>query len=217
MISEEQKIVHDTRAVLDRAMDFEDYIMRRALGLFYIAWAVAFFLFSIFPVLQNYLDKFYWSFPILYLGIYIIVFFYTGYIFRKAFRASTVISSRLKNKKIRFMNIAFLIFFVVAITSLAIGGFYSNYVVLFAVSGVYVPGLILNVSKKTSRRIHKETWIAILSYIVAAAASIWSVLVLKDYSLLETIWILGAITWISCGIIGIYFADYQDLVIDNDE
>ncbi len=217
MISKEQMRINDSRTVFEKAFDFEDYMMRRTLGLYYIAWAIAFFLFVLPNFVYTVMDKFYWSYLLLYLGIYAIEILYTGYLFERAFKVYAIARAFRKKRGTGMVNTALVIFILAFFCLAIVFEFHSYFALLFAASAVYVPWAILRIAKKTLSRIYTEIWLAISSYVVASIASILSIVVLNNFSLLEIIWIPTGIVWAGCGIAGIYFADYQSLVIKDDE
>jgi hypothetical protein len=217
MISEHQELISDARTVLDRAFSFEDYIIRRTLGLYFIAWATAFILYVLPAFAYSAMERFEWSYPLLYIGVTAIIVYFSVHLFRKAATASKVTAAFGNNGKLRYINIPILVVIFALIGITAIFRIYSYpLLLLYSVLAIYVPWVLLNVTKSTLAKVHPEIWIAVFTYFTSSIVSILAIIVFHDYLILSIVWIITAVVWFSCGISGIYLADYKSVVISDE-
>ena len=215
MISENEKYLKESRSIMDKVFDFEAYMFRRAFGLYYIGWAVAFFLYTIPGFDYSIFASSIWILPVFYISSSLIIMLVTGYIFGKAFKVSKIFKQEHTWRAWSiFLLFYFLIIFI--ITILSITGFVSYFALLYVILALFVPSAIVNTKKKSMTKFYAETWVALISFIVACMASI-AAIEYRIYSILTLTWILAAIFWFGCGIAGIYSAYFQSVVIIDDE
>ncbi len=215
MIPENEKYLKESRTIIEKIFDFEAYIFRRAFGLYYLGWAVAFFLYTIPGFDYHIFSSNVWILPVFYILSSLIVMFATGYIIRKAFKISKVFK---QEQTWRIWSIFLLFYFLIIsiIIILSITGFVSYFALFYVILALFVPSAIINTKKKSMTKFYAETWVALISFIAACMASI-AAIEYRIYSILTFTWILAAIFWFGCGIAGIYSAYFQSVVITDDE
>ena len=215
MISDDQKYLKESRSIIEKAFDFQDYIYRRTFGLYYLGWAVAFFLYTlpnlIYPVFYNN----YWALPAFYVSSTLIIMLLTGYVFSKTFRTSKIFKRRPRRI---FWSIPILLLLVImlVLTLIAEMGFVRYLALLYVFLAFYVPWLIVFVIRKSMTKFHPETWTALIVFIVACVISI-AAIEMQTYLVLTVTWLFVSITWAACGIIGLYNAYFQSVMITDDE
>jgi uncharacterized membrane protein HdeD (DUF308 family) len=215
MISENEKYLKESRSLIEKAFDFENYIFRRAFGLYYLGWAVAFFLYTLPSLDYLVFSSNKWILPAFSISSSVIIMLLTGFIINKAFKVSRVFKREPKWSDWRiFILFFFLIIFVLTIFSIT--GFVSYFALLYVFLALLVPSAIVSTVKKSMTKFNPETWVALISFIIACLASIAGI-ESGIYSILTVTWIIVAIAWAACGIAGIYNAYFQSVVIIDDE
>lgn len=215
MISKNLEYLNESRSLIEKALEFEDYLLRRTLGLYYIGWGSAFFLFTFSGFFYQYISMYPWLLLLPYIAGSVIVMVFTANVFSKAARASNIMM-RAKWKRYRTLTALSFLIILGILSGAALVGFYSYLVLLYAFLAVYVPWSIMNVLKKSMARMHLETWAAISSFVLACIVSALSI-VARDYLILTIVWLAEAIAWFACGLAGIYNANYQSVIITDDE
>ena len=215
MISKNLEYLNESRSLIEKALEFEDYLLRRTLGLYYIGWGSAFFLFTFSGFFYQYISMYPWLLLLPYIAGSVIVMVFTANVFSKAARASNIMM-RAKWKRYRTLTALSFLIILGILSGAALVGFYSYLVLLYAFLAVYVPWSIMNVLKKSMARMHLETWAAISSFVLACIVSALSI-VARDYLILTIVWLAEAIAWFACGLTGIYNANYQSVIITDDE
>lgn len=215
MISEEQKYLKEGQSLIKTAFDFEDYILRRSFGLYYIGWAVAFFLYTIPGLDYPLFTRYNWILPLFYISSSLVIMLFTGYVFSRAARVSRFLKWFRPGRSLT----AFILFFAyisIIVSLLAFFGFYSYFILLYIFLGIYVPWAIFNTMWKSGTRIHIETWVAVVTFVVACAISIAGIQA-GLYYILTIAWIVVASMWFVCGVVGLYDSRYKSMMINDDE
>ncbi len=215
MISETHDYLAEGRSLIEKVFDFEDYLIRRSLGLYYVGWGSAFMLFALSGLFYEDLSSYPWSMPVMYVVASLIVMLFTRYVFIKAPKAPAVLQKVYGKSYTVFDYVLFAI--ILGVASVAI--FYRSYdylIVFYIALSIYVPWVIFHLIKKSLTSIHAESWIAIVTFAAACVISVAGIE--KDtYYVLSLSWILEAVVWLVCGILGIFNAFYQSVVIVDDE
>ena len=215
MISDDQKYLKESRSIIEKAFDFQDYIYRRTFGLYYLGWAVAFFLYTLPSLIYPVFSGNDWILPVFYVSSTFIIMLLTGHIFGKAFRVSKIFTQRHRWKAWS-IPILLLLVIMTILTLLAEMGFVRYLALLYVILAFYVPWLIVFVIRKSMTKFHPETWTALIVFIVACVISI-AAIEMQTYLVLTVTWLFVSITWAACGIIGLYNAYFQSVMITDDE
>ena len=215
MISDDQKYLKESRSIIEKAFDFQDYIYRRTFGLYYLGWAVAFFLYTlpglVYPVFFGNV----WIIPVFYVSSTLIIMLVTGYIFSKAFRVSKIFTQRPRQKTWSIPILLFLVIMTILILLVGMGPL-RYLVLLYVILAFSVPWMIVFTIRKSMIKFHPETWTALIVFIIACVISIAAV-EMQTYLVLTVTWLFVSITWAACGIIGLYNAYFQSVMITDDE
>ena len=215
MISGDKKYLKESRSIIEKAFDFQDYIYRRTFGLYYLGWAVAFFLYTlpglVYPVFFGNV----WIIPVFYVSSTLIIMLVTGYIFSKAFRVSKIFTQRPRQKTWSIPILLFLVIMTILILLVGMGPL-RYLVLLYVILAFSVPWMIVFTIRKSMIKFHPETWTALIVFIIACVISIAAV-EMQTYLVLTVTWLFVSITWAACGIIGLYNAYFQSVMITDDE
>ncbi len=215
MISDDRKYLKESRSIIEKAFDFQDYIYRRTFGLYYLGWAVAFFLYTlpglVYPVFFGNV----WIIPVFYVSSTLIIMLVTGYIFSKAFRVSKIFTQRPRQKTWSIPILLFLVIMTILILLVGMGPL-RYLVLLYVILAFSVPWMIVFTIRKSMIKFHPETWTALIVFIIACVISIAAV-EMQTYLVLTVTWLFVSITWAACGIIGLYNAYFQSVMITDDE
>ncbi len=214
MISEDEKYLKESRSLIEKVFDFEDYIFRRSFGLYYLGWAVAFFLYTLPSLLYPVFSLNNWILPAFYILSSLIIMLLTGYIFNKAFKVSRIFKQQPTWKDWGIFILFFLVVMLV-LTFLAVIGFVGYFALLYVILALFVPWAIISTVRKSMTKFHPETWVALISFVAGCGISIAGI-ESGIYLILTVVWILVAITWLACGIAGIYNAYFQSVMIIDD-
>lgn len=215
MIPENQEYLKEGRSLIERAFEFEDYILRRTFGLYFFGWALGFLIDTIPGIVYPLFSHYIWALILLYFSGSLSIMFFTGYLFRKAAKASVVFKSPY-SKRNGVIYVLFFAFILIIILLVALLGFYNYVILLYSFLGLFVPWSMMNVIRKSISKVYPEMWVAMISFVVACIISIAGTET-KLYYILTITWVLEAIVWFSCGIAGIHNAYYQnEMMIDDD-
>lgn len=214
MISETHKYIREGRSLIEKALDYEDFLLRRSLGLYYMAWGSAFVLFVIAGFIYSAYSSFSWSLPVIYVGVSLIAMFFTGYVFSRAAKASTLLKS-VYRRSYHILDFSLFAIILAMVSISIIYDTYNYFVVFYIILSVYVPWVIFHIIKRSLSKVHFESWIAILSFAAACMASVAGI-EKGLYLVLTLAWIIEAGVWFICGIISIFSAYYQSVVIEDD-
>jgi hypothetical protein len=215
MISDDRKYLKESRSIIEKAFDFQDYIYRRTFGLYYLGWAVAFFLYTLPGLVYPFFFGNIWIIPVFYVSSTLIIMLVTGYIFSKAFRVSKIFTQRPRQKTWSIPILLFLVIMTILILLVGMGPL-RYLVLLYVILAFSVPWMIVFTIRKSMIKFHPETWTALIVFIIACVISIAAV-EMQTYLVLTVTWLFVSITWAACGIIGLYNAYFQSVMITDDE
>ena len=191
------------RGVANKALKFEFYIFRKAYGSYYSVWATVIFLFVFLPYL-GYLPAIVPYIPYILFTVYLITFVIAVWITRRIFRKASYIigfksilnGSQSKSLENRRLNILSMVFFIIAIILISFYGINNilEFLVFYSFL-IIILFYLLKSLKLTFEKLPVEGIIALATYILSTAMSVFSVFALKSQFDFSLSWLPAITGW----------------------
>jgi hypothetical protein len=200
----------------DRALTFQNFILRRAFGLYYAIWAAAFVVFILFPVAVSiaYPTLSGWGLAVYYAfiaGILLGAIWATSWAFGQTYRTSRFRDARAHRTTTRSyfgptLVIGVAIF--VLVVAVALLNSFAGLLVLDACLGGVNLWLLFTV-RRVFERLPPEGAVAVGTYAISIVGSAVALVLTRsptDYALL---WLVAIAGWTFCGIYALYHASEE--------
>jgi hypothetical protein len=216
-----EAITREIELVGRRAIKFQNYVLRRAWGIYYAVWSLAIFLYGFVPFVAHALAPTYGYSALFYIVIYAVIGGLAGWVtmvnFSKAWRTIRLrraLDYPKRSSAAPRISLFFAIFFgyfasfYLAQYFFGLGGEALTYALLFSVS-IYVYVWL----KRSFEKAPVEGLLACVSYGSASIVSVYAVIARLD--LLITIsWSLTILVWVFASIYALYRAP-EEMVNDD--
>jgi len=218
---DEEVLVHEMLKIGERALKFEEYVLRRAWGVYYAVWAFAFLLFFSVPSIISFVSPSLVNNPYPYFMGYGLVGGMAGWAtylnFEKVYKTIRLRRALLGGREVsRALRIGtwvlilvsnFLLFFV-PYRLLGPKGLSVGYIGL-----IYVMFWVYSALKRSFTYFPLEGVLAIASLTSSCLLSVYFILTAK-YLLSETSWLFTTLVWIFCALYALYHA--PDMVVYDE-
>src|SRR5579884_3315130 len=186
--------IQTLRAVAERALKFQQYMLRRAWGLYYAVWSLAFVLWLAIPYSISilYPDAGFYPYLIAYSIPGLIGFFATSWIFSK------------QRRRRNFSLIAWLIFFAILISSIAFSR--STFYFVYSAFLMILDYFIYKSLKYSFPKIPVEGYVAIATFTSSVAVTAISFIFTQAYYILALGWFPSIAGWLFSSIYSLYHA-----------
>ena len=215
---DEEVLVREMLQIGQRALRFEEYVLRRAWGVYYAVWALAFIMYFSVPSIINIVSPSLVSNPYPYFLGYGLVGGSAGWAtylnFEKVYRTirlkRALSGGRQVNRRLGFaawslIGTSFFLLFFVPYRLLGLKGLSVGYLGL-----IYVVVWIYTALKRTFTSFPLEGVLAMASLASSCVLSVYSILE-EQYFVEEASWLLTTLVWVFCALYALYHA--PDMVV----
>ncbi len=203
-----------------RAVRFQAYILRRAWGVYYAVWALAFMAFVFLPAIVGTLLPRYAAQPYPYIVLYVLVsigaYSAARHVFRRAYRTAAL-RGAIQGNRTRFTRswvaagaIWITLYIALAVSIGFLGLRLEN---LFFLLLLWVPYWIYVSQKNTFGKPPPEAYLAIISYVVADIISL-TLGQANNFYYLDAAWVSASLVWGLCSLYALYHAP-EMMLVDN--
>ncbi|MEM0288140.1 MAG: hypothetical protein QXG05_08255 [Nitrososphaerota archaeon] len=203
--------VEALRIVAERALKFQQYILRRAWGLYYAVWSLAFILWVFLPYSLSIYYPAAGAFPYLvaYTTPAIIGMAATTWIFKRAKATIELkkVAGRIENKKRPFYrrNYIYFLLFLAILSSAIIFPRHIFYLIYIAFL-ILVDFEIYWSLKDSFQKIPAEGYLAVLTLALSISLTAIAFILLESFVLLFLGWIPSIAGWLFCSLYSLYHA-----------
>src|SRR5579884_1743566 len=192
--------IQTLRAVAERALKFQQYMLRRAWGLYFVLWlAIPYSISILYP------DAGFYPYLIAYSIPGIIGILATSWIFSRARRTIELrhVTSGLQRRR-NFSLIAWLIFFAILISSIAFSR--STFYFVYSAFLMILDYFIYKSLKYSFPKIPVEGYVAIATFTSSVAVTAISFIFTQAYYILALGWFPSIAGWLFSSIYSLYHA-----------
>jgi hypothetical protein len=200
----------------DRALTFQNFILRRAFGLYYAIWAAAFVVFIVVPAVVSvaYPALSGWGLAGYYVfiaGILLGAIWATSWAFGQTYRTSRFRDARAHRTSARSyfgptLVIGVAIFILVV--AVALLNSFAGLLVLDACLGVVNLWLLFTV-RRLFERLPPEGAVAVGTYAISIVGSAVALVLTRSQTDYALLWVVAIAGWTFCGIYALYHASEE--------
>lgn len=213
----------ELRRLADRAIVFENYVLRRAWAIYYAVWAASFAVFFVFPaVVSAVAPSVSPGQELIYNGfiavVVLLTIWATSWTFTQTYRAARFLEARESRRHARrrfYLVLAVGLAIFGAILAASFANAHFGLLLEDAALGALNLWLLLDVRRNFSRA-PPETWIAVGTYLVSLIGSATALLASGSQSAFGGWWIVAIAGWVFSSVYALYHAP-EEYAVGADE
>lgn len=207
------------KSIGEKSIGYQLYIMRRAWGVYYAVWAIAFVIFSMSPIFI--FGTFSGFLPIfIYIACYGITWYTAGYLTYRIFSRNKKVNelrkiiglkSNTRERLLRYYLLCVLTSFILISIAGILSGIWVESLIFIIL--MYISYIIFKNLSNSFDKIPTEGYIALISFVVSTVSSTLLPIILKgsylSYYLSSASWVPAIVAWLFSSYYALYMAPME--------